>query len=285
MAIRFISDDEINLELQYLIRDADDYLLLISPYIKLHDKLKRELQTKLNYHQLNICIVFGKNEGGFQKSLSKDDFEFLQQFPNIQIRYAPKLHAKYYASEDRAIFTSMNLHEYSQNNNIEVGIMIDVKKGLAAFGDSILNNYDPEVQANDYFNQVIEQAELKYSKEAEFKKGLLGLSKEYITSKEIINEMSSYYNDLNNKQSEYSLNKTKENNQTKGYCIRTGNPIPFNIKKPYSDAAYKSWQRFANEDYKEKFCHFSGEPCDGETSFKTPILKKHWRTAKATFKF
>ena len=65
-----------------------------------------------------------------------------------------------------------------------------------------------------------------------------------------------------------------------GYCIRTGAEIPFNVAKPLSPDAYKKWNEFANPDYPEKYCHFSGEPSNGETSVNKPILKKHWKKAQ-----
>ena len=49
---------------------------------------------------------------------------------------------------------------------------------------------------------------------------------------------------------------------------------------PFSQKAYKSWQKFKNEEYPEKYCHYSGEPSYGETSFSKPILKKNWRKSK-----
>ncbi len=65
-----------------------------------------------------------------------------------------------------------------------------------------------------------------------------------------------------------------------GYCIRTGVKIPFNIEKPLSHEAYKSWSKYGDADYEEKFCHFSGEPSKGETSVSKPILKKNWKKAQ-----
>lgn len=279
MAIKFIAENHINTELTRLIEDADDYLILISPYIKLHDRFKRNLLEKLEKPNLQIVVVFGKNEEGIQKSLSKEDFEFLAQFPNIIIKYEPKLHAKYYASEDRAIITSMNLHEFSQNNNIEAGILMDVK----GFVGNFINN-DPEYDSYQYFDKVIKNSISKYTKEPVFKKGLMGLTNEYIESKVVLNEMDELYASVKSKPMVYKTfeNKVTTNN---GYCIRTGAAIPFNIKMPYSETAYKSWQRFANENYKEKFCHFSGEKCDGETTFKSPIIKKNWREVKGKFGF
>jgi len=79
-------------------------------------------------------------------------------------------------------------------------------------------------------------------------------------------------------------NRKHNNNQT-GYCIRTGVEIPFNIEKPMSYEAFKVWSQFGDPDYPEKFCHFSGEPSNGETSVSKPILKKNWKKAKEIFDF
>jgi phosphatidylserine/phosphatidylglycerophosphate/cardiolipin synthase-like enzyme len=77
----------------------------------------------------------------------------------------------------------------------------------------------------------------------------------------------------------------KHTNSQTGYCIRTGVEIPFNVEKPMSYEAYKVWSQFGDRDYSEKFCHFSGEPSNGETSVSKPILKKNWKKAKEIFDF
>lgn len=59
-----------------------------------------------------------------------------------------------------------------------------------------------------------------------------------------------------------------------GYCIRTGEPIPFNPERPFSYSAYKSWASFGNDDYPERYCHKTGEPSLGRTSMRHPILKR-----------
>ena len=82
----------------------------------------------------------------------------------------------------------------------------------------------------------------------------------------------------------YIIDREGNRNNT-GYCIRTGEKIPFDIKKPFSAKAFKEWNIYKNEDYAENYCHFSGEPSKGQTSFKNPILKKNWKAAKEKFKF
>ncbi|WP_420643004.1 HNH endonuclease [Candidatus Leptofilum sp.] len=44
----------------------------------------------------------------------------------------------------------------------------------------------------------------------------------------------------------------------KGVCIRCGEQIHFNQHKPFCLSCYKSWTRFRNMTYEEKFCHACG---------------------------
>jgi len=83
-----------------------------------------------------------------------------------------------------------------------------------------------------------------------------------------------------------SINKSKSEKSSStgtGFCIRTGVKIPFDIERPMSYEAYKIWNEYGDRDYKEKYCHFSGEPSNGETSMNQPILRKNWKKAKEAF--
>ena len=92
---KFISDSSVNAEIEKLLKESENQLVLISPFIQIHERLKYFLNQKLELPNLEILIVFGKNEDNVSKSLSKDDLEFLKRFPNIEIRYNKRLHAKY----------------------------------------------------------------------------------------------------------------------------------------------------------------------------------------------
>src|SRR5205085_12262201 len=122
--IKFLTGRELNLALENLFVTAKKRLVIISPYIKLHPRLIDILKIRKTDHKLKILIVFGKNDDNISKSMAEDDFRFLTKFPNIEIRYEIRLHAKLYANDMSAIFSSMNLHSFSQNNNIEFDIMI-----------------------------------------------------------------------------------------------------------------------------------------------------------------
>jgi hypothetical protein len=109
---------------------------------------------------------------------------------------------------------------------------------------------------------------------------MLGLSKKYALSIIEVDKLTDFFN---NKIKYYGHKETiapKQIQKPSGYCIRTGAPIPFNTKHPMNNTAYESWKKFNNPDYPEKYCHFSGELSNGETTFSRPILRKNWNKAK-----
>jgi hypothetical protein len=288
---KFLSTVEINAELSKLIREAEAEIVLISPFIKLHPNIRSILETKKVRHDVSIIVIFGKNKENLSQSLGKEDLEFFQGFPNIEIRYSERLHAKYYANEGSAILTSMNLYDFSQNTNIEFGILLKTNF-LKDIAISIASDGSLDSQAYTYFhNEVIPQAELLFCRKPQYDKGIggIGFGKKYLGSVETTNSLDKVFS--NNAPQGKSAKTTPyvpkptvapASARPTGYCIRTGVAIPFNPKHPMSDNAYTSWKKFSNPDYEEKFCHFSGEASNGETTFSKPILRKNWNKAKET---
>ena len=285
---KFLEGNDLNAELDKLILTADSFIALISPYIKLHERYKSSLLTHVSNPKFELVVVFGKNEQDISKSIRKEDFAFLGQFPNLQIKYEPRLHAKFYANDSSAILTSMNLYDFSQNNNIEAGVLTESSL-LGGLAGSITGMESLDRSAANYFERVVTQAELVYAKEPIYESGALGLTKKFKGSRVVVDKLSAR---LGIEQKAYSVEKAKGTINAQfdskkvnriGYCIRTGREIPFDPKRPLSDEAYKSWNRFKNPDYAEKFCHYSGELSNGETSVSKPILRKNWNAAKAEY--
>lgn len=285
---KFVKGNGLNAEIELIFDQAEVQLTIISPFIKLHKRFKDSLNSKTGNPRLEVVLVFGKNETNKSKSLSSEDFEFFKQFANVKIYYEPRLHAKYYANQTSAVLSSMNLYEYSQNNNIEFGIVTYREMGLDRLKEKVMG-VELDNDAWQYFNSVVEGSELLYYNEPIYESNMLGLSKKYIRSEVKVDllteELSKAKRVTKVKQDEPAevepvvcLTDSKN-----GYCIRTGEKIPFDLAKPYTDKAFKSWSRYKNEDFAEKFCHFSGEPSEGKTTMAKPILGKHWKAAKKEF--
>jgi hypothetical protein len=192
---KFLTGNELNSELEKLFERAYNQIILISPYIKIHDRFASTLRTKKDYPEIQLIIVFGKNEDDISRSMKEEDFNFFKEFPNIQIRYEKRLHAKYYANEDNAILTSMNLYNYSQDNNIEAGVMTkaNVLSNLASNIMSIAGEDSFDNAAWQYFNRVIDQSELLFNKVPIYESVMLGLSKKYKSSKIEVDKLTDFF--------------------------------------------------------------------------------------------
>ena len=139
----------------------------------------------------------------------------------------------------------------------------------------ISNNSNVDQDAWTFFLKVIDHSELLFKNTPEYESELLGFKKKYKGIKNEVDKISEHFSKtVYTKTSTYKTTspKTSVSETTNGYCIRTGEMIEFNIQKPYSDKAYKSWSQYKNPNYKENFCHKTGKPSDGKTSMANPIL-------------
>ncbi len=244
---KFLDTTGVSYHLQQLINKANEKLILISPYLKINERIKQSLEDK-NRLKIDIRVVYGKND------LQPDENNWLKSMNSIRSSFLKDLHAKCYLNENEAIITSMNLYEFSQVNNNEMGILIERDKEPELYKD-VFEEVQRLIRNSDEIIVTVEKAKVK----------------EIVSEKQ--NEIKSF--------SEKAFDK--RGGKQKGFCIRTGVEIAFNVEKPMSDESFKGWQKFKNEDYPEKFCHFSGEDSKGETTFSKPILKKNWKKAKEIF--
>jgi hypothetical protein len=311
---KFITGKELETAVDKIIWDAEDQLIIVSPYIKLDDHFKKLFDKHLNNPKVHIKIIFGKNEGQVNKSFNKNDLEYFKRFQNISIVYVQNLHAKYYANENIGVLTSINLYDYSFKHNIEFGVLYE---------NNVLNRLSKNTDdaAWNYSHGIADANNVIFIKRPIYQKKNFGLSKDYISSKVLCDstedlyrgrsltksskKLSEYEEELDHK-TEYlerpsrqeepplreiikpqiikpiSESKKTYSDQSNGpgYCIRTGEKIPFNPDRPLSYQAFQSWNQFGNDNYPEKYCHFSGEPSHGETSVGRPILNKNRWKAK-----
>jgi phosphatidylserine/phosphatidylglycerophosphate/cardiolipin synthase-like enzyme len=125
---KFLETQAISNELMKLIKDAKDKIILVSPYLKVNSQIQERLKTKSKIGTLSeIVIIYGKSE------LKKSELEWIKEIEDLKVIEKNNLHAKCYINEEKAIVCSMNLHDYSQQNNIEMGILITKKDDEEAY--------------------------------------------------------------------------------------------------------------------------------------------------------
>ena len=114
---KFLNTSATNYYLEELIKNASDRLILISPYLKLNDRIKELLEDK-NRLKIDVRIVYGKSE------LQPKEISWLNELSFIRTSFCKNLHAKCYINESDCIITSLNLYEFSQVNNNEMGVHV-----------------------------------------------------------------------------------------------------------------------------------------------------------------
>lgn len=115
---KFLNTSGTTYHLEELIKSATDRLILISPYLKLNERIKELLEDK-NRLKIDIRIVYGKTD------LQPNEADWLKKLEFVRTSFCKNLHAKCYLSENAGILTSLNLYDFSQVNNNEMGIYID----------------------------------------------------------------------------------------------------------------------------------------------------------------
>ncbi|SEJ14046.1 phospholipase D family protein [Nitrosomonas eutropha] len=115
--VKFLNTSATNYFLEELIKSAKDRLILISPFLRLNDRIKELLEDK-NRLKIDVRVVYGKSE------LQPEEISWLTELFYLRTSFCKNLHAKCYLNEELCIITSLNLYEFSQVNNNEMGVLI-----------------------------------------------------------------------------------------------------------------------------------------------------------------
>lgn len=126
---KFLNTSATNFFLEELIKNAKERLILISPYLRLNDRIKELLEDK-DRLKIDIRIVYGKSD------LHPEEIKWIQKLDYIRLSFCKNLHAKCYLNESECIISSLNLYEFSQVNNNEMGILVRKYEDDEVFKDA-----------------------------------------------------------------------------------------------------------------------------------------------------
>ena len=118
--MEFLTTKQIVGSIESLIKDANEELVIVTPYVQLSPLFFERLMDAAD-RNVKIDFVFGKREINYEEE------EKITYIKNINLFFLQNLHAKCYLNESKVIITSMNLYEYSENNR-EMGIVFERKE-------------------------------------------------------------------------------------------------------------------------------------------------------------
>jgi len=227
---KFLTTDGISSEITNIIKNAGSQVTLITPYLKLSDILFERLKDA-DRQSKKINLVYGKDE------LKPDEKSKLQQLANLSLYFSKDLHAKCYYNEECMVIASMNLHEYSQQHNKEMGVLLSLKDD------------------HDVFNEALTEAKFILNGAEKYSPIRSVLSK---AAKMVKSVVDSATKDEPKRPKSRSYSYKPRTRQT-GYCIRCKRRIPYELDYPLCDECFEVWSQYGDLNYPEHYCHTCGK--------------------------
>ena len=243
---KFLVTSGVSYHLEELIKNATERLVIISPYLRVNERIKELLEDK-DRLKIDVRVVYGKNE------LQPAENNWLESMTSVRTSFCKNLHAKCYLNEKQALLTSMNLYEFSQQNNNEMGILVS------------------QEEDSDLYKDIREEAQR-----------ILRISEEVrITVARVENAEEAKAQPKPRRSPEAApaiSGKPKD-----AFCIRCKTTIPADPMMPYCNTHFRSWNRYKNEDYEEKHCHTCGK--EHAATLLKPLCTACFRKYKDVLKF
>ena len=242
----FLTTTGVSYRLEEIIKSATERLVIISPFLRVNERIKELLEDK-DRLKIDVRVIYGKNE------LQPEENNWLESMTSIRTSFCKNLHAKCYLNENEALLTSMNLYEFSQINNNEMGLIVAREKEPELYNE-ILQESMRIVRVSEEIRVTVARVEA-----TEDGKGPSGAQK--------------------------TERKPRPNLETPkdGFCIRCKAGLSADPTQPYCKRCYASWRRYENKEYEEKHCHMCGN--EYAATLLKPLCFACYKKYKDLFKF
>lgn len=125
---KYLDTSQISSELMQLLKEAKERIILVTYSLQVNTQIQERLKTKSKVGTLaEITLIYGNTK------LKKTEFEWMAEIDDLKVWQKKNLHAKCYINENKAIISSMNLYDYSQTTNVEMGFLITKKDEPEAY--------------------------------------------------------------------------------------------------------------------------------------------------------
>lgn len=153
--MEILGTTETTYAIERLFTNAHEFVIIVSPYLKINHRLRTKMSDCFLRCEKSLLVY----REDYQK---ENNFSWFKNHENLKIFLVKDLHAKCYMNENTAIITSMNLHDYSQINNHELGVILDRKKDKEGYAKLmsevriIINSDWPQFDFSEYLDRLVE---------------------------------------------------------------------------------------------------------------------------------
>jgi hypothetical protein len=235
-----LTTPHISVRILKIIEETEKYCFLVTPYFDNWTHLENCLKKAAD--QKKKIIFFIRDEKFYTKNIQ----EFYNEY-KFDMIFVKDLHAKIFVNEREAIITSMNLYDYSQKNNHEIGVLIKNKDDVNKIAKDIImswvhenkealfleGNYYKSLINNEFFNETVIQETL-------------------------VEETTIYETSVEDIVAEKTIVEEEIVEKT-GFCICCKKIIKYNNYKPICDECNIGNKNGNNSVIYGKYCHKCGK--------------------------
>ena len=240
--VGILTTEALNDTMSSIILNARKHIVIISPFLKINQKMRRSMEVALK-RDVKLTVIYGKS------SMDRDTMDWLRSLRYCNIGYLENLHAKLILNEEAAVMSSMNLYEFSQVNNVELGMIAWMKDGKNEFKDLLFETVNIiNLSTKQYGRWDIGDIDQPL-------RGKLRKETFFIPVEGVVGEGTS-------------------GPRLICHCIRCNRAIPSEHPYPYCGRCLDSWSRFMNLGFTEPngHCYICG--CAYRASAERPACPK-----------
>ena len=261
--VKFLDTQGVSAELSQTIKNANQRLVIVSPYLQ----VSHHIQQLLADTSVPVSLVCR------QEQLKESD-RWIENLPSVKVYFHKDLHAKCYLNEEQAILTSMNLYQFSQENNLEMGLLVSRRDQEMPLYEDIRKEADRFIRISKVILEIAKPQPAPASKAHPAPKP--ASSKPAPTS----GIPFAYSSGITRPVPQPAPSKPAPTSgiPKTGFCIRCKTTVPADPGKPYCTSCYRSWNRYKNDEYEEKYCHICGN--ENSSTMAKPLCLSCHRTYK-----
>ena len=140
---RYLDTSHISSELMELLKEAKEKIILVTYSVQVNTQIQERLKTKSKIGTLSeITLIYGNTKP------KKSELQWMSEIDDLKVWEKKNLHAKCYINEKKAIICSMNLYDYSQTTNVEMGFLITKEEDPEAYKKMMEDIDDLKINGN-----------------------------------------------------------------------------------------------------------------------------------------
>lgn len=262
---KVVFDTELVSEIVRVIDTAEDYVVLVSPYVSEVKRVQDKVLEALN-RNVEVLLVVRRQGTALGGSDGASTVKWFRD-AGVRVESVPNLHAKLYLNERTAIISTMNLLLSSVNDSHEAGTVL-TGKGHVAVRDYVKRTLSTQARV------ALSQRKKKSSASgAKTRTGFgSGNHKSDRTRRVATPKPTTQGTGQKSSAREVWAKLAEVFLESPGFCIRCGDSLSAErVEKGdvMCDRDYRTWAKYKDPTYVENYCTTCGDLTE-DTSYARP---------------